>query len=158
MIHPVASAIPAFFIMPARVRAKQHTTLQSAVQFQQHPRQLLARDMKQRGVGKHAVEILFRQLELEEILLPYVAAATGACHCGKMHGAFQTNGDVTLFGKHFEVAPWSAAKIEYRERRLTVNMLQQHINVLADVVIARAFPEFFGTLVVVLKREVGDFL
>jgi hypothetical protein len=68
-------------------------------------RQLLARDIKQRGVGKHEVEIFFRQLELEEILLPYFAAATGARHCGKMHGAFQTDGDVTLFGKHFEIAP-----------------------------------------------------
>src|SRR6202022_4257806 len=76
----------------------------------------------------------------------------------KMHGAFQTDRDVPLFGKHLEVAPWSAAKIEYRERRLTLDMLHQRLNVLADVVIARAFPEFFGTLIVVLKREVGDFL
>ena len=65
---------------------------------------------------------------------------------------------MTLFGKHLEVAPWSAAKIEYRERRLTFDLLQQHLNVLADVVIARAFPEFFGTLIVVLEREAGDFL
>src|ERR1700737_1012699 len=72
--------------------------------------------------------------------------------------AFQTDCDVTLFGKHLEVASWSAAKIEYRERRLTLDMPQQRLNVLADVVIARAFPEFFGTLIVVLQREAGDFL
>jgi hypothetical protein len=81
----------------------------------------------------------------------------GACHCGKMHGAFQTDRDVTLFGKHLEVAPWSAAKIEYRERRLTLDMLQQRLNVLADAVIARAFPEIFGTLVIMFQREVSDF-
>jgi hypothetical protein len=37
-------------------------------------------------------------------------------------------------------------------------MLQQRLNVLADVVIVRAFPEFFGTLIVVLQREAADFL
>src|SRR5450631_647411 len=113
--------------------------------------------MKQRGVGEHAVEIFFRQLELEEILLPYFAAAMGACHRCKMHGAFQTDSDVTLFRKHLEVAPWSAAKVEYRKWRLGMDMLQQCLNVLADVVIARAFPEFFGTLIVVLKRTMGEF-
>jgi hypothetical protein len=75
-----------------------------------------------------------------------------------MHGAFQTDRDVTLFGKHLEVAPRSAVKVEYRERRFTLDMLQQRLNVLIDVVIARGFPEFFGTLILVLKREVGDFL
>src|ERR1700720_2083756 len=114
--------------------------------------------MKQRGVGEHAIEIFFRQIELEEILLPYCAAAMGARHCRKMRGAFQTDCDVTLFGKYLEVAPWSAAKIEYRERRLTHDMPQQRLNVLADVVIARAFPELFGMLIIVLQREVGDFL
>src|ERR1700730_7722132 len=37
-------------------------------------------------------------------------------------------------------------------------MAQQRVNVLADVVIARAFPEFFGMPIVVLQREAGDFL
>jgi hypothetical protein len=112
--------------------------------------------MKQRGIGEHAVEIFFRQLELEKILLSYFAAAVGACHRCKMHRAFQTDGDVTLFRKHFEVAPWSAAKVKYRKWRLSVDILQQRLNVLADVVIARAFPEFFGTLIVVLKRAMGE--
>jgi hypothetical protein len=31
--------------------------------------------MKQRGVGEHAIEMVIRQIELEEILLPYFAAA-----------------------------------------------------------------------------------
>ena len=63
-----------------------------------------------RSLGEHAIEIFFRQCEFEEILLPYFAAAIGACHCCKMHGAFQTDRDVTLFGKNFEVAPWSRLK------------------------------------------------
>ena len=51
----------------------------------------------------------------------------------------------------------SAAKIEYREQRLTLDGLQQRLDVLADVVVARAFPEIFGTLVVMFQHQVGDF-
>jgi hypothetical protein len=81
----------------------------------------------------------------------------GARHNGQARGAFQTHGEVTEFGKHLEVASRPAAKIEYCERRITLDVLQQRLDVLADVVIARAFPEFFGTLVVMFQREVGDF-
>src|SRR5947208_3069263 len=137
--------------MAARVRAEQHATrLQTCVQVQQHARQLLAWYMKQRSVGEHAIEMVIRQIELEEILLPHAAAAVGARHCGEVRGAFQTDRNVTEFGKRLEVAPGPAAKIEYRERRLVIDVLQQRRDVLADVVIARAFPELFGTLVVML--------
>jgi hypothetical protein len=81
----------------------------------------------------------------------------GARHRGEVRDAFQTYRDVTEFGKHLEVAPGPAAKIEYRETRLTLDVLQQRRDVLADVVIARAFPEIFGTLVVMFQREAGDF-
>src|ERR1700750_2701448 len=97
--------------------------------------------MKQRGVCEHAIEFVIRKIELEEILLPYFAPAMGARHCGEVRGAFQTYRDVTRFGKHLEVAPRPATKIEYRERRLAIDVLQQRRDVLADIVIARAFPE-----------------
>ena len=45
------------------------------MQFQQHARQLLAGYVKQRGVGEHAIEMLIRQIEFEEILLPNFATA-----------------------------------------------------------------------------------
>ena len=48
-------------------------------------------------------------------------------------------------------------KIEYRERRLVINVLQQRRDVLADVVIVRAFPEVFGTLVVIFQGDVDEF-
>jgi len=61
------------------VRAEQHAIrFQTCVQFPQHARQLLAGHMKQRGVSEHAIEAVIRQIELEEILLPYFAAAVGA--------------------------------------------------------------------------------
>src|SRR5688572_30833723 len=144
--------------MAMRVRGEQHTTrFQGGVQFQQHARQLLAGHMKERRVGEYAVEMAIRQIELEEILLPYFAAAVSARHCGQARGAFQTYRDVTEFGERPEVASRPAAKIEDRERRVTLDGSQQRFDVLADVVIARAFPEILGTPVVVFQREVGDF-
>src|SRR6516165_8190444 len=113
--------------------------------------------MKQRGVGEHAIEIVIRQIELEKILLPYLAAAVGTRHCSELRGTFQTYGNVTEFGKHLEITSGPAAKIEYRERRLTLDVLQQRRDVLADVVIARTFPEIFSALIVLFQREVRDF-
>src|SRR5687767_4484015 len=114
--------------------------------------------MKKRGVGKYAIEMVIRQLELEEILLPNFAAAVGTRHMGEMRGAFQTDRDVTEFGKHLQIAPRPAAKIEYCETRPTRDVLQHRRDVLPDIMIARAFPEIFGTLVIMSQREVGDFL
>jgi hypothetical protein len=50
--------------------------------------------MKQRGVGEYAIEIVLGKIELEEILLPYSAAAISACHGRELRGAFQTYCDV----------------------------------------------------------------
>ena len=80
--------------------------------------------MKQCGVGEQAIEMVIRQIELEEILLPYFAAAVGARHYGQPRGTFQANGDVTEFGKHLEIASGPAAKIEDFERRFILDVLQ----------------------------------
>ena len=110
--------------MAMRVGGEQDAArLQGGVQLQQHARQRLAGDMKQRRVGEYAVETALRQIELEEILLPYFAAAVGTRHYGEVHGAFQTNGDVTEFGERLEVASRPAAKIEDFERRFIPNVL-----------------------------------
>ena len=64
VIDAVPPAIPAFLITAMRVRTEQHTTrLQTCMQFQQHTRQLLARYMKQRGIGEYAVKMIIRQVE-----------------------------------------------------------------------------------------------
>src|SRR6516162_5054468 len=112
--------------------------------------------MKQRGVSEYAIEIVLGKIELEEILLPYFAAAISACHGGELRGAFQAYCDVAEFGKDLKVTPRPAAKIKYRIRRLTLDALQQRSDVLVDVVIARAFPKIFGVLVVVTQREITD--
>ena len=66
----VASPVPAFLVVAVRVRAEHHPTpFQSCAQFQQYAWQFLAGYMKQRGVGEHAIEMVVRQIEVEEILL-----------------------------------------------------------------------------------------
>src|SRR5271167_254287 len=102
------------------------------MQFPQHARQLLAGYVKQGGVGEHAVEVLVRKIELEEILLPHLAASVGARHDGQALGAFQTYREVTKFGKYLEVASRPATKIEYCERWVAIDVLQQRLDVLAD--------------------------
>jgi hypothetical protein len=61
-------------------------------------------------------------------------------------------------GERLEVASRPAAEIEDRERRVALDGSQQRFDVLADVVIARAFPEILGVPVVVFQREAGDLL
>ena len=79
--------------------------------------------MKERGVGEYAVETAVGQIELEEILLPHFAAAVGARHFGEARGAFKTYRDVTELGERLEVASRPAAEIEYRERRVALDVL-----------------------------------
>ena len=64
---------------------------------------------------------------------------------------------MALFDERFEVAPRAAAKVEYCKRRFALDVLQQRLDVLAEVMIARAFPEFIGMQIVMLQREDGDF-
>src|ERR1700722_3688295 len=112
--------------------------------------------MKQRRIGEYAVEMLLRQIELEKVLLPDLAAAEGARHGGKFRGAFQADSDMAEIDERLEIAPGPAAEIEDRERRGARDVLQQRRDVLADVVIARTTPEVLGALVVVRQRDVGD--
>ena len=82
----------------------------------------------------------------------------GLRHFNEVCGAFQTYCDMTELRKHLEVAPRPTAEIEYRERRLTLDVLQQRGDILADIVIVRAFVKILGIPVVVLKRQIGNFI
>jgi hypothetical protein len=113
--------------------------------------------MKQRGVGEYAIEMILGQIELEEILLPDFAATISARHSDKVPSAFQTYRDMAEFGEDLKVTPRAAAKIEYRQTPFTLDVLQHRCDVLANVVIASAFPELFGVLVVIVQRVVRNF-
>jgi hypothetical protein len=112
--------------------------------------------MKKRRVGEYAIEMRLRQIELEEILVPYFAAAMGARHGHEVRGAFQTYRDMAKFAEHLEVATGPAAKIEYREWRLTSDGLQQRLDVLGDIVITCASPKLFRVPVVMVQGLTSD--
>jgi len=102
MKYAVTPVVPAFFIVSARDRAEEHAArLETGMQFPQHARQFLARNVKKRRIGEDAIEILIRQIELKKILLPYGAAAVGPRHGGKARRSLQTDRDVAKPGKDF---------------------------------------------------------
>ena len=126
------------------------------MQLAQHPRELLAGHMEQDGIGEDAVETLLRQVEREQVLLPDFAAAICARHRGQVRRAFHAHRDVAQPCESDEVAPWPAAKIQDRERRAGLDVLQQRRNVLAHIMIPRALPERFGVPVVVPDGQLGN--
>ena len=99
-----------------------------------------------------------REIELEEILLPHVAAAVGARHGCELRRAFEPDRGVPELGEDFQVAPGATAKIQDGERRLAFDVLQQRGDVLGDVMVAGALPELFGVPVIMLQRDAGNLL
>ena len=54
-----------------------------------------------------------------------------------------------------QAAPRTASKIQQIEGRCGLDVVEQRFDVLADVVVARAFPVVSGALVVVRQRGSG---
>src|SRR5258706_85196 len=109
--------------------------------------------MKQRGIGEYAIEVPVRQIEPEEILLPYVASCLRSRHFGEACGAIQPDRNVAECGKCLEVAPRSAAEIENREGWLVFGMAQQRGDVLLHIMTAGGVEKIRGARVVVLKGQ-----
>src|SRR5258706_7748056 len=65
---------------------------------------------------------------------------------------------MTKIVERLQIAPRPAAKIEYRVGWLSLDILQKRRDVLADVVLARGFPEVVGTFVIMLQRSACDAL
>ena len=58
VIDGIAVFGPAFLVVAARVRAKQHTVrLERRMQLPEDAWQFLARDVKQRRIGEYSVEV-----------------------------------------------------------------------------------------------------
>src|SRR5262245_33232139 len=109
--------------------------------------------MEKRGVGKNAVEIFMRQVEMEKILLPNCAAAVLVRQFHESGGAIEADRLIAHFAKHFQVPARSAAEVQNSERSGTVEDFQERLAVLTDVVIAVAFPKALRVLGVVIERN-----
>jgi hypothetical protein len=60
---------------------------------------------------------------------------------------------VSQFAEDFQITSWPAAEVENPKRPLAPKALQQHVSVLADVVISGALPKTIGVLIVVGERD-----
>ena len=74
--------------------------------------------MEQRCVGENAVKLRGRQIEMQEILLPDVAASRVTRHCNEALGAIEADRAMAECGEGHEVSPRPAAEIQNRKRRL----------------------------------------
>ena len=119
------------------------------MQLAQGLRQRVSWNVKQRGVGEHAIEMAIGQFEPEKILLPYLAAAVGAGHGSEARSSVQSHGNMAEFGEPLQVTPRSAAEVKYREGGLGLDVVQQRRDVLANVVIARTVPIILGVQIVI---------
>ena len=152
----VALVAPALLPIAAGVGAEEYAAgFQGRLQFLEYPRQGLAGNMEQHGVGEHAVEMRGRQIEFEEILLQHVAAAVGARHRGQPLCALKTGGVVAEFLESFEVTSWTAPEVEQLKRRGCLDVVQQRGDVLAHVMVARALPELVCVMLVMRQRPGG---
>src|SRR5437868_10374994 len=157
VIGAVAAAIPSFFVLAVRVRAEKNSArLERRAQLAQNARQLLRRDMKQGSVCKHTVEPACGQIQLEKVLLPHFAAGIIARHRREALDSIDADRRMAQLSESSQVAAGPAAQVENREWRLALDASQQGLDILADVVIARAFPERVGAFLIVVERTGDD--
>ena len=97
--------------------------------------------MEERRVGEDAVESAFRQIECEEILMPYLATAVRMGHRNELPRAVQADGDMTKIAQRLEVAAWPTAEVENGKGRFARDMAHKRVDVLADVMCAGALPK-----------------
>lgn len=112
--------------------------------------------MEQLGVGEHPVEVRFGQFHLQEILPPDFASAVGARHVGQGWSPLEADGAVPPLRECPQVAPGTAAQVQYRAWRACPNVAEQSLDVLLDVVVASALPESRSAAVVVLECAADD--
>ena len=105
--------LPEFLVIAARIGAEQDTVrFERLPKLSENARQLLARNMKECGVGKNAVKALGRESQIEKILMPDLAARLASGHFDKAFRAVQANGLVAQVAKGCQVTAWAAAEVE----------------------------------------------
>ena len=108
--------------------------------------------MEERGIGKDAVEIFRRQIQLQKILVPYFAAAVLSRQLDEALRSVQSDGFMSEIAKDLQIPAGTATEVEDAKWSGAVQSLQERIAILADIVIARAFPETVGVLVIMRKE------
>ena len=113
--------------------------------------------MKQHGIGKNPVKAFTGQIQLQKVLLPDLTATVCTGHLRELLRAVQAHSRVAHAGKRLQIAPRATAEIENVERRATLDMPQQSVDILADIMIASTFAKPLGHRVVMAQGGGGDF-
>ena len=91
-------------------------------------------------------------MQLQEVLLPDLTAALGAGHVDECLCAIQSYGYMPSRLESPEIAPRTATEIKDAQGRLGPNVTQKGINVLADVMFARALSKGLCIASVMIER------
>src|SRR5690606_29161575 len=147
VMDAIATVPPALDIIAMRIGAEHYAArLQCRPQFTEHARQCRKRHMKQRSVGKNAIEPFRRQLQCEEILLPDLAATMFPRHRRETRAPLETDGDMAVLPKRLEITAGATAEIEDLPRRRPLDGPKQRRDIRTHVMVASACPEFVGML------------
>src|SRR5690554_5704837 len=108
--------------------------------------------MEERRIREYAVKIIRWQLELQEILMPYLAVAGLTGHGNEFSTAINADRLMPTAREFDQITPRSTTQIQNTKRRLQGNMAQKCIHILTDIVTPGAFTEAVGVTGVMFKR------
>ena len=153
----VAFTSEALAVGPMGIRTEEHAARQKRLaQLTQHAHNFLRRHVKQRRVGEHAVKVLPRQRELQEVLLKHLAARCVTRHGDEFRRAVESDCFVTQSPKVCEISARAAAEIEHAKRRRALDRAEQGEDVLRHIVVTRALAEAACCSVVVRDGAGGE--
>ena len=112
--------------------------------------------VKQRRICEHAIEPAVRQVEFQKILQPYFTSSVSPSHLDEAFRTLEPDRDVAPRDERFQVAARSTPEIKDGEWRDGLDVTQQGVDVLTDVMIARAFAKANGGFVVMRERSRAD--
>ena len=155
-VGPVPPPVPALVILSVGIRAEEDTARpERGAELPEDARQLLGRDVEQRGVGEDAVEVRHREIEREKVLVQHLAAGVLSRHGDEAGGTVEANGLVAQVAEHAEVTTGAAAEVQDPERG-GLEVGEEGVDVLADVVVAGALAECVRRGVIVGERGLRD--
>ncbi len=154
----VAISLEPLDVVTPRVRAEEDAPgRQRGVQLGEDAGQIGARDVEQRRVAEDPVEGLGGEIEREEVLVQHLAPRVRARHLHEARGPVEARREVAAARELGEVTARAAAEVEDPERRRASarQRVEERVEVLRHVVIARPLPEALGVGVVVREGAAG---
>ena len=152
-IRAVSLAAPTFSIVAVGIGRKENPSwLEARLQLRKHARQFLTRYMEQTGVRKRPIKRLIGQVQFEKVLMPHLGFTEPSGVFHESSAAVQTHGLVPEPLERKQVASWAASEVENAMWPRSAQSVEQCLEILLDVVIARALPKSVGPRLIVAQR------